>query len=92
MPIWAGAAVSRVKFVQGALSQLPAAAPPPKPGTGAQTGDPAHTYQGPDGLKNALQSLARWRARPPGAIEPTPGLCHKQAPDPAENRPCRAKP
>jgi hypothetical protein len=56
------AAVSRVKFVQGALTPLPVPPRPPKPAPAARTDDPVHKYQGPEGLKNALQSLARWRA------------------------------
>jgi hypothetical protein len=56
------AAVARVKFVQGALTPLPIPTRPPKPGPPAKAGDPVHGYQGPEGLKNALQSLARWRS------------------------------
>jgi hypothetical protein len=55
-------AVSRVKFVQGALSPIPAPPQPPKPAPAAGPGDPVHAYRGPETLKNALQSLARWRA------------------------------
>jgi hypothetical protein len=54
-------AVTRVKFVQGALTPLSAPPRPPKPAPAAKTDDPVHKYQGPEGLKNALQSLARWR-------------------------------
>jgi hypothetical protein len=54
-------AVARVKFVQGALSQPPALARPPKPGLAPKPDDPVHKYQGADGLKTALESLARWR-------------------------------
>ena len=56
------AAVAQVKFVQGALTPLPAPPRPPKPAPAARTDDPVHKYQGPEGLKKALQSLARWRA------------------------------
>ena len=54
-------AVLRVKFVQGALS-----APQPKarlfrPAPAPKVGDPVHTYEGPESLKKALASLARWR-------------------------------
>lgn len=54
-------AVTRVKFVQGTLSPVP---PPPrvvKPASAAEPGDPVHNYRGPETLKIALQSLARWR-------------------------------
>jgi len=54
-------AVTRVIFVQGALTPLSAPSRPPKPAPAAKTDDPVHKYQGPEGLKNALQSLARWR-------------------------------
>ena len=56
------AAVTRVKFVQGALTPLSAPPRLPRPEPAAKTDDPVHKYQGPEGLKNALQSLARWRA------------------------------
>ena len=60
---WAGRpAVTRVKFVQGRLSQPAMPALPPKPGKSPQSNDPALHYQGPEALKAALQSLARWRA------------------------------
>jgi hypothetical protein len=55
-------AVTRVKFVQGTLSQIPAQPSIPKPASTPGPGDPVHNYQGPEALKNALQSLARWRA------------------------------
>jgi hypothetical protein len=54
-------AVTRVKFVQGALSPIPPPPEPPKPALAARSGDPVHNYRGPETLKNALQSLARWR-------------------------------
>jgi hypothetical protein len=54
-------AVARIKFVQGMLSAAPAPVRPPKPGAAADAQDPVHKYRGPEGLKNALQSLARWR-------------------------------
>ena len=54
-------AVARVKFVQGALSQPPALPKPPKPGPAPKSDDPVYKYQEADGLKAALQSLARWR-------------------------------
>ena len=54
-------AVARVKFVQGALTQPSVSSRPPKPGPAPKSDDPVHNYQGPDGLKTALESLARWR-------------------------------
>ena len=55
-------AVARVKFVQGALASAPLPPRPPKPGPNPDSDDPVHKYQGPEGLKTALGSLARWRA------------------------------
>ena len=55
-------AVARVKFVQGALTPPPPAPPTHRPKTAPKTGDPVHAYQGPESLKMALKSLARWRA------------------------------
>ncbi|HXR95881.1 MAG TPA: DciA family protein [Rhizomicrobium sp.] len=55
-------AVTKVKFVQGALSQPPPRSKPAKPGTEAKDDDPVHKYRGPDALKTALESLARWRS------------------------------
>jgi hypothetical protein len=54
-------AVARIKFVQGMLAAPPSPARPPKPSAAPDPGDPVHKYQGPEKLKNALQSLARWR-------------------------------
>ena len=54
-------AVARVKFVQGVLATPPAPPPPPKPSAALDPQDPVHGYRGPESLKNALQSLARWR-------------------------------
>jgi hypothetical protein len=54
-------AVTRVKFVQGALTPPPLPPRPPKPGPAPKQDDPVYNYQGPEGLKAALQSLARWR-------------------------------
>lgn len=60
---WLGRpAVTRVKFVQGRLSQRAPLPAPPKPENTPKPGDPALTYRGPEALKAALQSLARWRA------------------------------
>jgi len=60
---WAGAnAVARVKFVQGRLEGRGASPPPPKPAKAVKPGDPAQHFHGPEALKSALQSLARWRA------------------------------
>jgi hypothetical protein len=57
-------AVTRVKFVQGTLSPIPAPPKPLKPAPAAKADDPVHNYQGPETLKTALQSLARWRTAP----------------------------
>jgi len=54
-------AVTRVKFVQGSLSPIPAPLQPPKPAPAAKPDDPVHNYRGPETLKIALQSLACWR-------------------------------
>jgi hypothetical protein len=54
-------AVTRLKFVQGALTQrLP---PPPcrKPAPDLTPDDPARGYDGPEGLREALWRLARAR-------------------------------
>jgi hypothetical protein len=54
-------AVTRVKFIQGRLTLPP---PPPllsRPARNVNSSDPANTYRGPDAVKAALQSLARWR-------------------------------
>ena len=55
------AAVARIKFVQGTLSLPPTQPSLPKPAQAAKPEDPVHNYRGPETLKNALQSLARWR-------------------------------
>jgi hypothetical protein len=55
------AAVTQLKFSQGALPVRP---PPPRPQKAAGAlppGDPSRRYQGPDGLAKALQALARRR-------------------------------
>ena len=54
-------AVTRLKFVQAALSRYPLPPPRrPQPGPLPQD-DPAQRYQGPEGLREALQKLARAR-------------------------------
>ncbi|HUO02786.1 MAG TPA: DUF721 domain-containing protein [Rhizomicrobium sp.] len=55
-------AVTKVKFVQGAVSQSPPPPKPAEPGTAPKGDDPVHKYRGPDALKSALESLARWRS------------------------------
>lgn len=55
-------AVTRLKFVQGKLTLRPPAPVPPRPAAKVDSADPANSYRGPDGVKSALQSLARWRA------------------------------
>jgi len=54
-------AVARIKFVQGALTASKPAPRPVAPRAAAAPNDPVHNYSGPEALKNALQSLARWR-------------------------------
>ncbi len=55
-------AVARVKFVQGPVTP-PAQGPRPgRPAPAPKNGDPVHEYRGPDSLKTALKSLARWRS------------------------------
>ena len=54
-------AVARLKFVQGSLApRPPAPAHRPRPGPLAPS-DPAQKYEGPEGLREALQNLARAR-------------------------------
>ena len=55
-------AVSRIKFVQGKLSLRSAPPPPPRPAKTMKYSDPSKTYKGPESVKAALMSLARWRA------------------------------
>ena len=61
-------AVTRLKFVQARLTMPPPPPLPPRPAKSLDSSDPANTYRGPDKVKAALQSLARWRAdrRSPG--------------------------
>jgi hypothetical protein len=56
------AAVSKVKFVQGRLAVPRSFPAPPHPAETLNSSDPANTYHGPNRVKAALQSLARWRA------------------------------
>jgi hypothetical protein len=55
-------AVTRLKFVQGRLTVPPAPPPPPRATRIINSSDPSNSYKGPESLKTALQSLARWRA------------------------------
>jgi hypothetical protein len=55
-------AVTKVKFVQGAVSPPPPRPKPAKPGSAPKNDDPVYEYQGPDALDRALKSLARWRS------------------------------
>jgi hypothetical protein len=55
-------AVRRIKFAQGRLTVPPPRPIPPRPGKSPKSSDPSNAYNGPDTLKQALQSLARWRA------------------------------
>lgn len=54
-------AVTKVKFAQGPLT-APAQPPKPPRPTGVKNDDPVHKYGGPEALKTALKSLARWRS------------------------------
>ena len=54
-------AVTRVKFIQGKLTMPPPPPPLSQPAKIVNSSDPSNTYQGPDAVKAALQSLARWR-------------------------------
>jgi len=55
-------AVTRVKFVQGTVIPPAAAPKPARPKTTPSDNDPVNKYRGPDSLKSALKSLARWRS------------------------------
>lgn len=55
-------AISRLRFVQGALAARPARQPRPKPAAAPPPGDPALTFKGSESLQNALVRLARARA------------------------------
>ena len=55
-------AVTKVKFVQGAVSQPVPPPKPARPGTAPKGDDPVYKYSGPDALKTALKSLARWHS------------------------------
>jgi hypothetical protein len=53
-------AVTRLKFVQGTFVP-PRPLPVPRRPSQAKAADPAQAWRGPDSLKAALLSLARWR-------------------------------
>jgi hypothetical protein len=55
-------AVTKVKFVQGAVSQPPSRPKAAKPGIAPRDDDPVYKYRGPEALDRALKSLARWRS------------------------------
>jgi len=55
-------AVTKVKFAQGAVTPPAPRFPPAQPGTAPKEDDPVHKFRGPDALKTALKSLARWRS------------------------------
>jgi len=55
------AAVVRLKFVQGSLTQRPAQLPKRKVPETLALSDPARHYQGPEGVREALWKLARAR-------------------------------
>ncbi len=52
---------AQMDSLQGALTVPKPASRPVAPRAAAAPGDPVHNYSGPEALKNALQSLARWR-------------------------------
>lgn len=54
-------AVARLKFVQGSLTQRPEPPPRVKTPETLSPSDPAQSYQGPDGVREALWRLARAR-------------------------------
>ena len=54
-------AVARLKFVQVALTQRPPPVPNRKPAQDIAPSDPALSYTGPEGLREALWRLARAR-------------------------------
>jgi hypothetical protein len=58
-------AVLRVKFIQGRLTLPPLPPAPPRAAKTINSFDPANTYRGPEAVKAALQSLARWRQAGP---------------------------
>lgn len=55
-------AISRLRFVQGALAARPVRRPAPKPAASPPQGDPALTFKGSESLQNALIRLAKARA------------------------------
>jgi len=55
-------AVSKLRFVQGALTAKSIHNLPPKPAAALRPGDPALRYQGPESLREALLNLARVRS------------------------------
>jgi hypothetical protein len=54
-------AVTRLKFVQGCLTQAPKPPPHAKVPDTLSPSDPAQSYKGPDGVREALWRLARAR-------------------------------
>jgi hypothetical protein len=54
-------AVTRLRFVQGALASRAKPRPRPPADRPAPQADPARKYQGPEGLKDALLKLAKSR-------------------------------
>lgn len=55
-------AVARVKFVQGPVTSPAPGPKPSRPAEMPKANDPVHEYRGPESLKTALKSLARWRS------------------------------
>jgi hypothetical protein len=59
------AAVAQIKFVQGSLAGRPLVKKPDKKPGFLSPADPAKAYRGPEGLKTALEALARRRTQQP---------------------------
>jgi len=57
-------AVAQIKYIQGALTARPVQKNVEKKPGPLPAGDPTHTLRGPDGLKAALEALARRRNSP----------------------------
>ena len=58
--------VTRLRFVQGPLAMRPLRRAPPRAALVPEC-DPSLAFQGAEGLREALTSLARWRRRGPAA-------------------------
>jgi hypothetical protein len=56
--------VARLRFVQAVLPQRPTPPPPSLPAAEIPSGDPVLSFNGPDGMREALCRLARARHNP----------------------------